>query len=135
MKAPMDIKEEINIKIINVQINAESFLPDLTTSIILCIVCENMIIKQYQMGVVHITKQLLCVLQTLRKLLKVHVPGCSLSNYIKILVQQETCDWTGKREVKIRCRDREGVRERRSQDGGRQTRRRSSFFMVLNSHR
>ena len=53
MKEPMDIKEEMNINIINVQINAESFSPDLATSIILCTVCsiyksENMIIKQNQ---------------------------------------------------------------------------------------
>ena len=26
----------------------------------------------------------------------------SLSNYIKILVQQEACDWTGKREAALR---------------------------------
>ena len=28
--------------------------------------------------------------------------GFFLSNYIKILVQQEACDWTGKREVELR---------------------------------
>ena len=28
--------------------------------------------------------------------------GFSLSNYIKILVQQEACDWTGKREAELR---------------------------------
>lgn len=27
------------------------------------------------------------------------VRGCSLSNYIKVLVQQEPCDWIGKREA------------------------------------
>jgi hypothetical protein len=31
-----------------------------------------------------------------------YVTGFSLSNYIKILVQQEACDWTGKREVERR---------------------------------
>ena len=30
------------------------------------------------------------------------VTGFSLSNYIKILVQQEACDWTGKREAEQR---------------------------------
>ena len=29
------------------------------------------------------------------------VAGFSLSNYIKILVQQEACDWTGKREAEL----------------------------------
>ena len=27
--------------------------------------------------------------------------GFSLSNYIKILVQQEACDWTGEREAEL----------------------------------
>ena len=30
------------------------------------------------------------------------ISGFSLSNYIKILVQQEACDWTGKREAVLR---------------------------------
>jgi hypothetical protein len=30
-----------------------------------------------------------------------------LSNYIKILVQQEACDWTRKREAELRVADRE----------------------------
>ena len=38
--------------------------------------------------------------------------GFSLSNYIKILVQQEACDWTGKKEAELRVagREREGER-------------------------
>jgi hypothetical protein len=33
--------------------------------------------------------------------LDICVTGFSLSNYIKILVQQETYDWTGKREADL----------------------------------
>ena len=36
----------------------------------------------------------------------------SLCNYFKILVQQEVCDWTGKREVEVRVGERERERER-----------------------
>jgi hypothetical protein len=32
----------------------------------------------------------------------VHVAGFSLSNCIKILVQQEACDWIGEREAELR---------------------------------
>jgi hypothetical protein len=54
------------------------------------------------------------------------VVGFSLSNYIKILVQQEACDWTGKREAALRVAERERERERERekrerrgrQDGG-----------------
>jgi hypothetical protein len=35
------------------------------------------------------------------------VTGFSLSNYIKILVQQEACDWTGKREEELRVAETE----------------------------
>ena len=35
------------------------------------------------------------------------VAGFSLSNYIKILVQQEACDWTGKREEELRVAETE----------------------------
>ena len=35
--------------------------------------------------------------------------GFSLSNYIKILVQQEACDWTGKREAELRVAETEMV--------------------------
>jgi hypothetical protein len=49
--------------------------------------------------------------------------GFSLSNYIKILVQQEACDWTGKREVELRVARTEshsGEREGSKMEGGRQ---------------
>ena len=42
------------------------------------------------------------------------VAGFSLSNYIKILVQQEACDWTGKREVERRVAGTESD----SEEGG-----------------
>ena len=35
--------------------------------------------------------------------------GFSLTNYIKILVQQEACDWTGKREVELRVAETESI--------------------------
>ena len=35
--------------------------------------------------------------------------GFSLSNYIKILVQQEACDWTGKREAELRVAETESI--------------------------
>jgi hypothetical protein len=44
----------------------------------------------------------------------------SLSNYIKILVHQDTCDWTQKMEAKLRIVETEinsGERKRK-QDGG-----------------
>jgi hypothetical protein len=40
------------------------------------------------------------------------VAGFSLSKYIKILMQQEACDWTWKREVELRVGERERERER-----------------------
>jgi hypothetical protein len=35
--------------------------------------------------------------------------GFSLSNHIKILVQQDACDWTGKREADLRVAETESV--------------------------
>jgi hypothetical protein len=35
--------------------------------------------------------------------------GFSLSNYIKILVQQEACDWTRKREAELRVAETESI--------------------------
>ena len=35
--------------------------------------------------------------------------GFFLSSYIKILVQQEACDWTEKREVELRVGEKEKV--------------------------
>ena len=35
----------------------------------------------------------------------------SLSNNIRILVQQEACDWTGKREAELRVADTEASQE------------------------
>ena len=46
-------------------------------------------------------------------LLTENVAGFSLSNYIKILVQQEACDWTGKREADLRVAERDRVSLRR----------------------
>ena len=37
----------------------------------------------------------------------------SLSNNIRILVQQEACDWTGKREAELRVAERDRVSLRR----------------------
>jgi hypothetical protein len=37
----------------------------------------------------------------------------SLSNDIKILVQQEACHWTGKREAGIRAAERESLTQER----------------------
>ena len=37
----------------------------------------------------------------------------SLSNYIKILVQQTVCDWTEKREVEVRVVEREKATQER----------------------
>jgi hypothetical protein len=34
-----------------------------------------------------------------------------LSNYIKILMQQEACDWTRRREVELRVAETESVSE------------------------
>ena len=42
------------------------------------------------------------------------VAGFSLSNYIKILVQQETCNWTGKGEAARRVAGTESD----SEEGG-----------------
>jgi hypothetical protein len=49
--------------------------------------------------------------------------GFFLFNYIKILVQQEACDWTGKREAALRVAETvaEERKKRRKQDGGQQT--------------
>jgi hypothetical protein len=50
------------------------------------------------------------------------VAGFSLPNYIKILVQQEACDWTGKREAEQRIAGTESdSEERRSQEGDKWT--------------
>jgi hypothetical protein len=48
------------------------------------------------------------------------VAGFSLSNYIKILVKQEACDWTWKREMELRAAETEGDsgKRGRKQDGG-----------------
>jgi hypothetical protein len=55
-----------------------------------------------------------------------HVSGFSLFSYIKILEQQKTCDWTGKREAELGVAGMESDRgEGRRQDGGGQTGRRS----------
>jgi hypothetical protein len=35
------------------------------------------------------------------------VTGFSLSNHTNILVQQEACDWTGKREAELRVAETE----------------------------
>ena len=43
------------------------------------------------------------------------VAGFSLSNYIKILVQQEACDWTGTREVARRIAGTETDSEERGE--------------------
>ena len=52
--------------------------------------------------------------------------GFSLSNHMKILVQQEACDWAGKKEATRRVAETEAAQERRgSQDGGRRTGRRT----------
>jgi hypothetical protein len=50
------------------------------------------------------------------------VAGFPLFNHIKILVQQETCDWTGKREAELRVGEIESVSGigGRGQDGGGQ---------------
>ena len=76
------------------------------------------------------------------------VARLSLSNYIKILVQQEACDWTGKRETELRVththththteRERERERERLEGETGEarwtQTGR-YRLSVALNSHR
>jgi hypothetical protein len=36
------------------------------------------------------------------------VAGFSLSKYIKILVQQEACDWAGKRKAELKVSEIEG---------------------------
>jgi hypothetical protein len=41
------------------------------------------------------------------------VTGFSLSKYIKILVQQEACDWTGKREAALRVAETESISGKR----------------------
>jgi hypothetical protein len=43
--------------------------------------------------------------------------GFSLSNYIKILVQQEACDRTGKREAESDSEERREGKPRWRQDG------------------
>jgi hypothetical protein len=43
------------------------------------------------------------------------VAGFSLSNYFKILVQQETCDWIGKREAEPRVAGTESDSEERGE--------------------
>ena len=64
----------------------------------------------------------------------------SLTNYIQILAQQETCDWTGKREVEQRVAGTESD----SEDGGREAKMEADgqeeypnpvCDPVLNSHR
>ena len=45
------------------------------------------------------------------------VAGFSLSNYIKILVQQGACDWTGKREAEQRAVGTENDSEEGSREG------------------
>jgi hypothetical protein len=45
--------------------------------------------------------------------------GFSLTNYVKILVQQETCDWTEKREVELRVAEGEGEGEGDGEGEGR----------------
>ena len=59
--------------------------------------------------------------------------GFSLSNYIKILVQQEACDWTGKREAELRV----GETERLRREGGSKMEGDGLFrtSMVLNNRR
>ena len=49
------------------------------------------------------------------------VVGFSLSNYIKILVQQEACDWTGKREADLRVAERDRVSLRRGGEAKMET--------------
>ena len=56
---------------------------------------------------------------------KVLVAGFSLSNYIKILVQQEACDWTGKREAELRVAETEHLRREEKPRWSRTTRRRT----------
>jgi hypothetical protein len=49
-----------------------------------------------------------------------------LSSHIKILVQQEACDYIGKSEAKLRVAETESILEERgSQDGSRWTGRRT----------
>jgi hypothetical protein len=59
------------------------------------------------------------------------VTGFSLSNYIKILVQQEACDWTGEREAALRVGETDCLGERESQGGDGWTGRRTRSSMVL----
>jgi hypothetical protein len=55
-----------------------------------------------------------------------YVAGFSLSNYSKILVQQEACDWTGKRELELRVAETDSISgERKKEQDGGQTGRRS----------
>jgi hypothetical protein len=56
--------------------------------------------------------------------------GFSLSNYIEILVQQEACDWTGKREVEQRVAGTESDSGRK----GGKTKWRTDRKEILNQH-
>ena len=57
------------------------------------------------------------------------IAGFSLSNYIKILVQQEACDWTKKREAELGVAATERIRGQRKKLRWRQTDRKKILIL------